>query len=148
MHGQCPVCQHYGSDCTGTDEEEPTPEEQRTVAQLTRKPRLQQLAERLVVVEMTKADTRAVQQLAHGLAALMEKVNALMPPDVQGTIRQIDKAMNAEVYERLALEQRVVNHEDRSASTLCRRRWSSACCHRCRRRCGSWKMPSAAPVSR
>jgi hypothetical protein len=114
LHGQCPVCQHYGSDCTGTDEEEPTPEEQRTVAQLTRKPRLQQLAERLVVVEMTKADTRAVQQLSHGLAALMEKVNALMPPDVQGTIRQIDKAMNAEVYERLArLEQRVVNHEDR-----------------------------------
>jgi hypothetical protein len=75
-----------------------------------RKPRLQQLAERLVVVEMTKADTRAVQFIAQGLNKLMEKVNALMPPDVQGTIRQIDKAMNAEVYERLAKLEQSVKH--------------------------------------
>jgi hypothetical protein len=93
LHGQCPVCQHYGSDCTGTDEEEPTPEEQRTVAQLTRKPRLQQLAERLVVVEMTKADTRAVQQLSHGLAALMDKMLKLesrVPDDMAQRVQSLE----------------------------------------------------------
>jgi hypothetical protein len=71
----------------------PFTEERKEVAQLTRKPRLQQLAERLVVVEMTKADTRAVQQLSHGLAALMDKMLKLesrVPDDMAQRVQSLE----------------------------------------------------------